>query len=516
MKFTLFIFLLIILTYSFSAITSLAMINPEIRIENSSKNLKRSFKTYSNATVISDGFNNTYWNSQSSEDPSIAVDKNDKVHVVWLDGTDGPWGTDYEIFYVSYTNETGWTNVTVISDGYAGKYWNDGYCSDAAIAVDSENKIHVLWEDTTDGVWGTDSEIFYVSYTNSSGWSNITVISDGYGGKYWNDGTSSQASITVDSNDNLHVCWQDTTDGVWGTDPEIFYVSYTNNSGWSNVTVLSDGYNGKYWNWGTSYNPEISVDKNDNLHVVWEDSTEGIWGDDYEIFYVSYEKGEGWSNVTVISDGYQDKYWNDGDSSDAAIAVDNENIIHVVWQDYTDGEWGIDIEIMGVIYTPSNGWSNVSIISDGYDGKYWNDAESSGPKIISDHNGDVHVVWYDYTDGIWGTDTEIMYANYTSLSGWSNVTIMSDGSNGKYWNNELSTHPSISHGTNRVYIVWEDFTDGVWGTDTEVMCAWFSINPPIPGTPKGGGISFSLIFLIPMFLTLTGIIIFINQKIKNS
>ena len=45
-----------------------------------------------------------------------------------------------------------------------------------------------------------------------------------------------------------------------------------------------------------------------------------------------------WSNATVISDGYNGVYWNDGINQDAAIAV-STNQVHVVWE-------GIDYEIM--------------------------------------------------------------------------------------------------------------------------------------------------------------------------
>ncbi|GAG79506.1 unnamed protein product, partial [marine sediment metagenome] len=50
----------------------------------------------------------------------------------------------------------------------------------------------------------------------------------------------------------------------------------------------------------------------------------------------------GWSNVTVISDGFGGVYWNDGDSYNPAIAVDSSNTVYALWHDYTDGPWGVD------------------------------------------------------------------------------------------------------------------------------------------------------------------------------
>ena len=37
---------------------------------------------------------------------------------------------------------------------------------------------------------------------------------------------------------------------------------------WSNATVISDGHNGTYWNNGDSNWARILVDKNDTVHVV--------------------------------------------------------------------------------------------------------------------------------------------------------------------------------------------------------------------------------------------------------
>ena len=383
--------------------------------------------------------------------------------------------------YATHTTATGWSNATVISDGYGGSYWNDGISSNPSIAIDSNDKIHVVWDDTTDGVWGTDVEIMYATHTTATGWSNATVISDGYVGSYWNDGSSYSPAITVNSSNAVHVVWYDYTDGVWGNDHEIMYATYTTATGWSNATVISDGYGGSYWNDGNSYEPAITVNSSNAVHVVWYDNTGGVWGSDYEIMYATYTTATGWSNATVISDGYDGSYWNDGGSFSPVIAIDSSNAVHAVWNDYTNGVWGTDREIMHATYTTATGWSNATVISDGYGGSYWNDDSSYDAAITIDSNNAVHVVWYDYTDGVWGIgESEIMYATYTTATGWSNATIISDGYNGNYWNNRESWRPAMAINTNQVHVIWEDNTDGVWGTDWEIMYTNFEIpDPPL-------------------------------------
>ena len=492
-------------------------LNP-ITVSSSTRNnydLKSSAVDFSNATVISDGYNDIYWNDEDSGDPAIAVDSSDKVHAVWNDDTNGAWGTDIEIMYATYTTATGWSNATVISDGYGGIYWNDGSSSIPAIAVDSSNAVHVVWEDQTDGAWGTDIEIMYATYTTATGWSNATVISDGYGGSYWNDGSSYYPAIAIDSSNAIHVVWYDYTDGAWGTDIEIMYATYTTATGWSNVTIISDGFDSSYWNDGGSYNPAIAVDSGNVVHVVWHDDTNGVWGVDSEVMYAKYTTATGWSNVTIISDGLNNIYWNDGFSSTPAIAVDSGNVVHVVWYDDTNGMWGTDYEIMYAYFPSGLGWSLPRIISDGYNGSYWNDGSSYDPAIAVDSSNAVHVVWHDYTDGAWGTDVEIMYVNFTNINDWSNITILSDGYGGFYWNDGPSSGSTIASSTNQVHVLWEDSTTGVWGTDVEIMHANFAIPvPPVPPVVSGpGGIPFGNFYLLFIAVSIIGLVAYKKRKL---
>ncbi|MBD3255114.1 MAG: hypothetical protein GF383_08465 [Candidatus Lokiarchaeota archaeon] len=388
--------------------------------------LESSVINYENASVISDGFADIWgWNNDTSDYPDIVVDSDNNLHVVWQDSTKGSWGGgdgDKEIMYANYS-ASGWSNATVISDDETG--WNTLSSYDPVIAVDASNNLHVVWEETTNGDWGSDTEIMYVNYT-ASGWSDATVISDDE--TAWNTGESIDPDIGVDSNNDLHVVWVDETEGPWGgvyPDWEIMYANYTS-SGWSNATVISDGF-ADIWGWNndTSVHPDIVVDSDNNLHVVWEDDTEGPWGggsSDSEIMYAYYTNSS-WSNATVISDKWGDgEEWNTGNSRDPTITIDTSDNIHVVWEDYTEGPWGggsSDYEIMYAYYTNSS-WSNATVISDKWgDGEEWNTGNSFRPAFAVDASDNLHVVWGDYTPGVWGSgglDMEIMYTKITQSS----------------------------------------------------------------------------------------------------
>ncbi|MBN1216910.1 MAG: winged helix-turn-helix transcriptional regulator [Candidatus Lokiarchaeota archaeon] len=376
---------------------------------------------WSNPIVISDGYNGNYWNNEASVLPDITIDLDGNIYVVWQDDTDGPWGIDYEIMYVNYIQGIGWSNVTVISDGYNGTYWNNNASNRPSIAVDQNGKVHVVWYDYTDGPWGNDIEIMYAS-NSGSGWSNATVISDDE--TLWNDGFSRRPNIAIETSGTIHVVWEDDTDGVWGNNSEIMYVSSLDGITFSNITVISDGYNGTYWNDGICCENEIVIDNLDNIHIVFDCYVGGIYGTDLEILYVSSSDGITWSNITVISDGYGGYFWNNDSSVRPDIAIDLDGNIHVVWHDDTNGPWGVDREIIYAIYSESVGWSNVTVISD--DLTNWNNGDSFDPNIAIDSSGIIHVAWNDDTDGAWGNDTEIMYATYSESIGWSNVTVVSD------------------------------------------------------------------------------------------
>jgi hypothetical protein len=155
------------------------------------------------------------------------VSANGEVYVVWKDDTNGPWGNDVEIMYAKFIPGDGWINAPIISDGFNDIFWNDGESQNPSLAVSDDGTVHVVWDDDVTGSWGTDREILYAKYVSGSGWSNVSVISDGFEGTYWNTGFSLESSIAVSMEANIHVAWDDNTAGPWGSDFEIMYVKYT-------------------------------------------------------------------------------------------------------------------------------------------------------------------------------------------------------------------------------------------------------------------------------------------------
>ena len=77
------------------------------------------------------------WNSNPSLEPAIAIDLNNHIHLVWNNYTPS---YQEEIFYKKSTNGgTNWTTKRLT--------WNSSFSMYPAIGVDSNNHIHVVWQD---------------------------------------------------------------------------------------------------------------------------------------------------------------------------------------------------------------------------------------------------------------------------------------------------------------------------------------------------------------------------------
>ena len=117
-----------------------------------------------------------------------------------------------------------------------------------------------------------------------------------------------------------------------------------------------------------------------------------------------------------------------------------------------------------------------------------------------------------------------MYITNTT-TGWSNVTCLS----ALYgWNTDHSNEPDIATYNNHLYVVWEDDSDGEWGTDSEIVVSSklspserpFDITPLILYINSGIsslssiGIIFSIILLIAV-VAIGGTLIFLMHRKKR-
>src|SRR4030042_3928218 len=75
------------------------------------------------------------WTSSGSEHPAVAVDSSDTIHVVWDDSSPG----NEEIYYRnSEDGGTTWSAAKRLT-------WSSGDSERPAVAIDSNNRIHIVY-----------------------------------------------------------------------------------------------------------------------------------------------------------------------------------------------------------------------------------------------------------------------------------------------------------------------------------------------------------------------------------
>ncbi len=137
------------------------------------------------------------WNSGSSYSPAIALDSTDGIHVVWYDDTPG----NYEVCYKRSTD--GGANWSALKNLTG----TSGLSEHPAIALDSSNAIHVVWDEWALG------EVYYRKSTDGGlTWTATTRLT-------WTSGRSEYIAMAIGASDTIHVVWQDDAPFNW----EIYY-----------------------------------------------------------------------------------------------------------------------------------------------------------------------------------------------------------------------------------------------------------------------------------------------------
>ena len=197
--------------------------------------------------------------------PVVAVDQNDHLHVVW-EG-DGPSPNKGELYYSQFDGNS-WSEPVMITlgAGLGGYGPNPGH----RIILDSDDNIYVFWTDSTD----SDSmDISYV-YHDGSSWSTKQYATNDLRPDY----DHFNPDVTMDSDGNIHLVYVTTEPAGGGGYIYILHYKQFDGMSWSNELRLSDV--------DTCVNcPSITCDSNDNVHIIWEDCRNHPGGYRAELYY---------------------------------------------------------------------------------------------------------------------------------------------------------------------------------------------------------------------------------------
>ena len=279
--------------------------------------------------------------SHKSIYPSIAIDSNDNIHIVWYDERNG----DKDIFYTKLDN-----NGKTLVDVSCKTFTATNHIK-PEIVIDLNDKIHLIWQKEVSSKY----RLYYKQLNNNGD----TQIND----KQLSSTSSSiKPSAIVDSSNDIHICWINPFGGH-------FYVKYKKIDDNGNEVVDQKSITSK----DDSWYPSIINDTEGNIHIVWQYNNE-----------IYYEKLDNDGNTIV--DNKRITYAG-GEYPD--ISIDKMNNISLVWQSQREGN--------EEIYYKKLNDTGESLSEDI---RITNDKEvSQYPKVVVDSKNNVHIVWQDNRDG---------------------------------------------------------------------------------------------------------------------
>lgn len=329
--------------------------------------------------------------SDTERKPVIGVDSQDHVHIVWQSHS----GDD--IAYIKldpYLDDMDGDAATLAAIRLVVKtiLYSYDYQMDPRIAIDSNDDVHVVWENYN------DYEIAYMQLNSGGGVVvGYTVVA----------GTSTnwqrRPFVAVDSNDDPHIVWNDDMGTSYN---EIFYamLSGVDGSHLIDATLITPDAD------DDSMRSDIVVDDKDMVHVFWSDKN----ALEQEIFYTkldpSLDDQDGdpadESAITVIDDTMLTT--DDGNSSSCPQAAFQCGYIHVTWKDaHWAGDPPEDVFYM-VLDTDGNVVVPVTALTTGSTLYYTHSYADNVIPVAVDSNGKAHAAWCDDRSG----DAEIWYTTY--------------------------------------------------------------------------------------------------------
>jgi len=277
------------------------------------------------------------------------------------------------------------------------------------VAVDSDGNMHVVWLEE-------GHRIVYSEYDNDG-----RVLIDDlqvFAGGTWVD----NPKIDTDSNNDAHIVWEGISDsGHW----EVYYAKVVNGEVLNEKIIpFEDDY--------TSNQPDLIVDSNDKVHVVYVD-----WSlSDPKIFYIRLDNDGNLETFPsqISADGDSYARW-------PKINVDSGGYVHVVYNDRVPPD-DIDDQVYYTKYYDYEILVNKRVSE--------NIGDTRKADIALDQNEDVHVVWSE-------TRNRKDYLYYSKLDNDGNTIV---GSRELEDIKQLSINPSVL-ADNKVHIIWKDKENGL-------------------------------------------------------
>lgn len=308
------------------------------------------------------------------------------------------------------------------------------------ITVDSEGNIHVVWEDNRNS--GTTYSDVYYSRSTDGGQSfetNIRVNDD-----MTNKGQGIPV-VTVNEDLEVFVAWNDCRDYVDGSHPRGVYFAKSEDQGQSfGESIKVNDVPGALGI--TVRGVAITSYGEKDVYVAWEDTrnVDGPTGEDI-YFAKSVDSGESFeANVRVSDDEERATQFV------VSLDADDEGNIYIAWQDTRDRpEDYYEVYFSkstdgGFSFSPNLRISDV----EGF-------VYSGHPSIAADSFGNVYIVWQDDRNPSQGYDIYMAKSTDGGESFGDNVIIGEDLADMSQVDPDVAVN---SFGD--IYVVWQGWSDG--------------------------------------------------------
>ena len=142
-------------------------------------------------------------NGGTAVHPQIVSDSLSNVHLIWSDTRDGGRA---ELYYKK-KDVSGWLPDLRLT-------FTQGSSDSASLAVDDTQNVHVVWVDSTDGL--ARRQLVYMAKRDTQ-WTSPQQLTNAMRGRI------RSPSLAVDREDRLHVVWSDSRDGAQWWNHDLFY-----------------------------------------------------------------------------------------------------------------------------------------------------------------------------------------------------------------------------------------------------------------------------------------------------
>jgi hypothetical protein len=304
--------------------------------------------------------------------PSLAIDQNDTIHVVWSDyrhtTSTGRYMDNTEIYYDRKTIGSSFLDDDIrITETHADHLGDNGYVP--KLAVGDNNQIHIVWYDFTEN--GNNAQVYYRKSDLEGNFQLIAGIDE-----------FKITSIQSDPDDQASHWFPD----LCRFPMNSLYVVWGYLDGWQGgfqlqgIKIQSDGQLGEIETIAENRSsfsdpPRLESDQEGNLGLVAVERSDGL----NHIRFHYKPVGQNWLDSVQIDEGLYS-------SEQPSIAFDLSGIAHLVWQEDLGGVY----QVVYASYDPVTAIvSNRTILSSSIE-------DARTPSIAVDLvRNEIHAAWLD-------------------------------------------------------------------------------------------------------------------------